>query len=85
MTTDPSIIREKVKSYITQVVNTEKQEIDYETPILKGGYLDSMGFISLVSYIEEEFGLKSTDTDLVEENFKSINAISDFIIRKTSQ
>jgi acyl carrier protein len=41
-----------------------------------------MGFIMLITFLEEEFGIKTIDADLVEENFESVNAISDFIIRK---
>ena len=44
--------------------------------------VDSMGFVVLITYLEEHFGVKTTDTDLVEDNFESINAITDFIIRK---
>ena len=44
-----------------------------------------MGFILLVTFLEEEFGIKTSDADLLEENFESINAISDFVGRKTEQ
>ena len=41
-----------------------------------------MGFIMLITFIEEEFGIKTNDSDLTEENFESINAVTDFISRK---
>ena len=41
-----------------------------------------MGFMVLITFIEEEFGIKTIDADLMEENFESINAITDFVIRK---
>ena len=41
-----------------------------------------MGFIVLITYLEEQFGIKTGDSDLLEENFESINAISDFVVRK---
>jgi acyl carrier protein len=43
-----------------------------------------MGFVVLITYLEENFGIKTSDSDLVEENFESINAITDFIVRKNS-
>ena len=36
----------------------------------------------LITFLEEEYGIKTIDADLIEENFESINAISDFINRK---
>jgi acyl carrier protein len=85
MTTDPSIAKEKVKSYIHQAVHVNKEKIADDSLIFKEGYFDSMGFIMLISFIEEEFGIKTSDADLIEENFETINAISEFINRKTER
>jgi acyl carrier protein len=41
-----------------------------------------MGFISLITFIEEKFAFKINDSELVEENFESINAIAGFVERK---
>jgi acyl carrier protein len=76
------MIKEKVRNYVLQAVYAEKEKIKDDSLIFKEGYFDSMGFMVLISFIEEEFGIKTNDTDLLEENFESINAISEFIIRK---
>ncbi|MBG0861202.1 MAG: acyl carrier protein [Bacteroidales bacterium] len=82
---DASTIREKVKTYINQAVHVDKEKIRNDSLIFKEGFIDSMGFILLVTFLEEEFGIKTSDADLLEENFESINAISDFVGRKTEQ
>jgi acyl carrier protein len=82
MTDNTLIIREKVKNYVLQAVYADKEKIQDDSLIFKEGYFDSMGFMVLISFIEEEFGIKTNDTDLLEENFESINAISEFVIRK---
>ena len=79
---DTTIIKEKVKNYVLQAVYTEKEKINDDSLIFKEGYFDSMGFMVLISFIEEEFGIKTNDSDLLEENFESINAISEYVIRK---
>jgi acyl carrier protein len=76
-------IREKIDAYIKKSVHADKEKINGASMIFREGFLDSMGFIMLISFLEEEFGIKTGDDDLVEENFESINAISDFIGRKT--
>lgn len=76
------IIKEKIKNYILQTVYADKEKIKDDTLIFKEGYFDSMGFMVLISFIEEEFGIKTIDADLMEENFESINAIGEFVIRK---
>ena len=82
MTDNALMIREKVRNYVLQAVYAEKEKIKDDSLIFKEGYFDSMGFMVLISFIEEEFGIKTNDTDLLEENFESIIAISEFIIRK---
>jgi len=77
-----SIIKEKVKNYVLQAVYADKEKIKDDTLIFKEGYFDSMGFMVLIAFLEEEFGIKTNDNDLLEENFESINAISDFVTRK---
>jgi acyl carrier protein len=82
MKDDSVEIKEKVKNYVLQAVYAEKEKINDNSLIFKEGYFDSMGFMVLISFLEEEFGIKTNDSDLLEENFESINAISDFVTRK---
>lgn len=82
MGSDIATIRTKVKEYIQQATFVEKDKIKDDSLIFKEGYFDSMGFVVLITYLEENFGIKTTDSDLVEENFESINAITDFVMRK---
>jgi acyl carrier protein len=75
-------VKDKVRAYVLQAVYVDKEKIKDDTLIFKEGYFDSMGFMVLITYLEEQYGIKTSDADLVEENFESINAISDFINRK---
>ena len=83
MTTDINTIKEKVKAYILEVTSVEKSKIQNNSLIFKEGYFDSMGFVLLITFLEETFNVKTSDSDLVEENFESIDAITEFVIRKT--
>lgn len=83
MATDINSIKLKVKDYILEVTSVDEKKIQYQTLIFKEGYFDSMGFVLLITFLEEAFSIKTVDVDLVEENFESINAITDFVIRKT--
>jgi acyl carrier protein len=74
-----AVINEKIRSYVLEETFAEDGQINNQTLIFKEGYFDSMGFVRLVSYLENEFGIKISDDDLVEQNFESINAISNFV------
>jgi len=84
MKSDLSVIKEEVRSYINQSVHVDNNKIKDTSLIFKEGFLDSMGFILLITFLEEKFSIKTSDSDLIEENFESINAISDFVVRKST-
>ena len=44
--------------------------------------LDSTGFLELVAYLEEAFGIKVDDHEMVPENLDSIANVADYIGRK---
>jgi acyl carrier protein len=76
------IIKEKINQYVLSAVYAEKEKVKNNSLIFKEGYFDSMGFMMLISFIEEEFKIRATDADLVEENFESIDAITSYVLRK---
>lgn len=82
MPTEIDNVKEAVREHILGATFAEKGKIKDNTLIFKEGFFDSMGFVVLVTFLEEKFGISTTDSDLVEENFESINAIADFVSRK---
>ena len=82
MKSDLTEIKDKVRVYIHEKVYTEKDKVNDETLVFVEGYIDSMGFMDIIVFLEEEFSISTGDADLLEENFESINAISDFTMRK---
>jgi len=85
MNQDTITIGQKVNQYVLQETFAEKNKIQVDSLIFKEGYFDSMGFIRLITFIEDEFGIKISDDDLTEENFESINAITAYILRKVAK
>ncbi len=58
-------------------------ELNNEDSLLEKGAIDSAGMLELVSFIEAEYSIKIDEDELMPENFDSLKAIQDFIIRKT--
>ena len=83
MNIETTFTKEKVTAYIKQSVHVDKEKIKDTSLIFKEGFLDSMGFIVLITFLEDEFKIKTNDSDLIEENFESINAITEFVIKKS--
>lgn len=82
---ETSTIKEKVSTYILEATFAEKEKVKEDTLIFQEGLLDSMGFVMLLGFLEETFEVKPDDADLVEENFESINAITNYVMQKQAQ
>lgn len=75
-------LKEILRNFIAETTFTPANQIQDDTLIFVQGIFDSMGFISLINFLEEEFSITAEDSELLEENFESINAITGFIERK---
>jgi acyl carrier protein len=75
-------VQDIIRQFIVETTYTPSEKIKNDTLIFVHGIFDSMGFISLINFIEEKFAIRAEDSELLEENFESINAISNFVSRK---
>lgn len=75
-------IKEKIRQYIIETTYAEPNQVKDESLIFAEGIFDSMGFILLINFIEETFAIKAKDSELLEDNFESINAIANFVAIK---
>ena len=83
METTTTAIKDKIREYIIETSYASSPElVKDESLIFVEGIFDSMGFILLINFIEETFAIKAKDSELLEDNFESINAIAGFVQRK---
>ena len=82
MVNDFSQIEQKVIAYVSKNTHVDISKITPGTMLFKEGIFDSMAFVLLIDYIEQTFGIKPGDEDLIESNFESIEAITKYIHRK---
>ena len=78
-------IKKDVFQFIYDNAFTSREYITDDVLIFKNGFLDSMGLVLLITYLEDNFTIQTADADLVEENFESINAITAFVEKKMTQ
>lgn len=69
-----------VRNYILKNISVLSLEDDVD--IFDAGIVNSLFAIELMTFLEKSFNIKVTMDDLDMENFKSVNAVSQFIRRK---
>lgn len=81
---------EQIKQQIVEFITTnflfdESSNVGEEDSLLETGVIDSTGVLELVAFIEETYGIKVEDEEIVPENLDSIQNISLYISQKLSQ
>ena len=72
--------RAALTTYIKQeIMRNPKANLREDEVLLGAGILDSLAILQLVAYIEDEFGFKIPDEDVVFENFQSIDALAGYL------
>jgi acyl carrier protein len=75
-------IKDKIRQYIIETTYASPDQVKDESLIFIEGIFDSMGFVLLINFIEETFSIKAKDSELLEDNFESINAMANFVAGK---
>lgn len=70
-------MKEQIKNILEKVILDE----DYITSddLIDDGYIDSFDLVNLVSLLNKEFGIKIDIKDILPDNFKSIDTITDLV------
>jgi acyl carrier protein len=75
-------LKNELFKYVKENTFKETDSLQSDTKLFIEGIFDSMGFALLLDYLESTFQISANDSDLVEENFESIDAIAEFIVKK---
>jgi acyl carrier protein len=64
--------------------HAKADDLNADDPLLDAGIVDSLGLLEIVEFIEAQFGVTVTLTDMSPENFRTINAMAGFVARSTA-
>lgn len=72
-------IDEILKRFISEDKGIKIDDLSNDTSLIESGMIDSVNMVQILSFIEEKFGIKVEDNELVPENFETINSMRDLI------
>ena len=75
---------EQVRQYILEnfLFSTDTSLLGLDESFLGRDLIDSTGMLEVILFLEENFGVKVGDNEMVPENLDSVNRIAAFIERK---
>jgi acyl carrier protein len=59
----------------------ELNDIDNNTSLISGGYIDSFSMVAVLVYMENRFDVKIPDRETIPENFDTVNKMVELIKR----
>ena len=76
--------KQRVRSYILEnfLMGADRDTLRDEDSLIDRRVLDSTGFIELVTFIEQEFGVRVDDEEMTPENLDSLDNIAAYLQRK---
>lgn len=79
-------ILKEIREYIVEnILFGDGQALEIDTPFQEGGILDSTGFLEIITFVEERFGIEIADSEVVPENLGTLRGISGFVARKVGE
>ena len=67
---------------IDKILFDDGKRLDKDVSFQESGILDSIGYLELVMFIEEKFGIKISDRELIPKNFGTLQKVSCFVQNK---
>ena len=79
-----SQVRSRVRTYLDEnfLYMRPNFVLGDDDRLLERGVVDSMGVVEMVSFLEDEFGIKTSDEEISEANLGSLRAIARFVCAK---
>ena len=77
-------IREDIRRFVLDnfVFGENGEKLQDDTSFLENGIIDSTGILELVEYLEQHYGIKMQDEELVPDNLDSIQNITRYLETK---
>jgi acyl carrier protein len=77
-------VKDQVRSFILSnyLFTDDAKALDDSVSLMQGGTMDSTGILELIMFLEEKFGIKVADEEMVPANLDSVNNVVAFVDRK---
>jgi len=73
----------KLNEYITtQILKRPDRTLKPDEPLISGGLIDSFSLVDLSLFVEQTWGVRLDDTELIAETFDTLDQLAELIKKK---
>ncbi len=79
-------IETKIRKFLAEnfILSEQVEQLGMSDSFLEKGVIDSTGILELVFFVEDQFGIQIDTSEVLPENFDSIESLASYIRRKQS-
>jgi acyl carrier protein len=79
-------VKGKVREFVMDAAQRKgMNDVADDELLTENGIIDSLSIFRLVSFLEDNFGIRVSDDEIVNDNFQSVNTIESFVAGKLSK
>lgn len=80
-------VEQQVRAYILEnfLFTTDASVLGVDESFLAKGIIDSTGMLEVIYFLEDKFGIRIDDAEMIPENLDTISNIVRFVERKTKK
>lgn len=78
---DVDLVREQIRDFVTTnfLFDGDGSQLDNGASFIEQGIVDSTGVLELVLFVEETYGITVDPTELLPENFDSVENLARYV------
>jgi methoxymalonate biosynthesis acyl carrier protein len=81
MKNDERTVKQSIRDFLLRSINV--RELNDHENLFETGIVNSLFAVQLMTFIEKAFGIEMETDDLDIENFKSLDAMTAFVLQKS--
>jgi acyl carrier protein len=70
---------DRLREFIVDQLGWRGEYLTEDYPLLENRVIDSLGLFRIVGFLEDEYGVKIPDTELVPSNFATLQTIAGMV------
>ncbi len=80
-------ISQRIREFLFEnyLFGYDEKELSNDASFLNYGVLDSTGILELIVFIESEFNLDISDSEILPENLDSVDCVSHLVYKKINE
>ncbi len=80
-------IKDEIRSFIIEnfLYGVDSENLSSDDSFFERGIVDSTGVLSIISYVEERYGIQVSDVEITPDNFDSIGKIAAYVNKKLTE